>query len=152
MSKLRPAESWVECPDPVHKKRCGWFEEAGGIRSESGYRVVFSEETSGDRLESSEIAQRARPWTLVLAPTGNDDLAGLEQVLQQARRCSCDRVLCKSPQVEYGYRYRLLCLIRSLCDEASLGFAVLERPETPAGEKLNRFLAHPRACCRAFPW
>ena len=53
-------------------------------------------------------------------------------------------------QADRAYRYRLFSLLRSLCDEAGLKFALLELDDVPDKLRFNRFFASARPCCRGF--
>ncbi len=106
-----------------------------------------------------------RPWTLrleALVPQEDDDLSPLQELLRRAREVGCERVLAnlvpaaqrpelrQQLQADRAYRYRLFSLLRSLCDEAGLKFALLELDDVPDKLRFNRFFASARPCCRGF--
>lgn len=80
----------------------------------------------------------------------NDDLGQVLKWLEWSKLGGCQKILCGAPFSEdKGYRHRWLTLVRGLCEEYKLDFVILERPETPTGWLLNRFLATRKVCCRA---
>jgi len=107
-----------------------------------------------------------RPWTLrleALVPQEDDELSELRALLLKARQAGCERALAnlvpagrrpelrEQLQADRAYRYRLFSLLRSLCDEVGLKFALLELDDVPDKLRFNRFFASARPCCRGFP-
>ena len=158
------------CPDPPHGKPCFCEEDGDGYeRLHSGARIRIQPvsrvselgERDWDSLELEADGQPPEPPTQPLPQAGfflrlprvvpgcDDDISAVEGWLEWARAAGCKRVLCLAPVIaDKDYRHRWLSLIRGLCEEYRLEFAILERPETPAGWFLNRFLASKKACCR----
>ena len=114
---------------------------------------------------ASWLESWGRPWTLrleALVPQEEDDLAQLQSLLERARSVGCERVLAnlvsaslrpdlrEQLQADRAYRYRLFSLLRSLCDELGLKFALFELQDVPDKLRFNRFFASARPCCRGF--
>lgn len=92
-----------------------------------------------------------RAWNLFLEyvrPFVNDDLGLLEQVMERAAWAGCAAVVAPGFDGESTYRYRWFSLVRMLCDRLRLRFSVWEPRERPEDERLNRYLASQRGCCR----
>jgi hypothetical protein len=160
------------CPDPPHGKPCYCVVEGEGYeRLPSGTRIRIQPVSRVDELGKAdwdsleleaddappapfgELRQAGFFLRLPCVESGrNDDIATVEAWLEWAAASGCARVLCPAPLLQdKDYRHRWLTLVRGLCDEYGLQFAILERPETPAAWHLNRFLASKKACCRE-PW
>ena len=164
--------TWVDCPDPPHRKPCGWDTEedpqycwlhpkSGGklrIRTIPASRLAELGAKDWDILEVAADSRLpvdstgpGHAFTLRLPPVhpGEDDDIGLVQSwIEWALPHGCRRLLCAAPPGDEAYRYRWLTMVRSLCEEHRLPFNILERPETPKELHLNRFLATKKGCCR----
>ena len=159
----------IPCPDPPHRKPCGWEPETDPhycwIHPKAGKLRIRTVEASQleslggkdwdilEVLTDSDLPPTwkcGHPFTLRLAcvrPEHNDDI-GLVQAWLEWALPPCRRLLCEAPPGDEAYRYRWLTLVRSLCEEHKLNFSILERPETPPELHLNRFLATKKGCCR----
>lgn len=118
-----------------------------------------------ERLEEW-LESWGRPWTLRLehlVPQVDDELSELQALLTKAHGAGCERVLAnlvpaslrpdlrEQLQGDRAYRYRLFSLLRSLCDQVGLKFALLELDDVPDKLRFNRFFASAKPCCRGFP-
>lgn len=155
------------CPDPPKKGGCRFEPDhiltdpeflPGGYPL---YTVVLTRQPSEALLPLLEAVRRvelswrapwlelAVPWTFFLDELvlgDEDDLYELEMQIAQAAVRGADHVLVslarQDPAPDEEYLQRLLGLIRSLCDEAGLTFAV----QIP-GARVNQYLAS-STCCR----
>lgn len=98
-------------------------------------------------------SQLPAPWGLLLdgmIANQNDDLFEVANLIVVARSRGCGAVHLITPDGEYSYRYRVASLIRYVCDEHKLKFAVVEIQQRPNADGLNRYFAS-LFCCRGFP-
>jgi hypothetical protein len=157
---LAPAGAWIQTrqANPVGH-RLLWsvgVEELdaqpppGAIEIRWEVRVVREWEAAVPLLAGATVPGPWSLWLDGLVEKQNDDLAAIGSLLEQARASGCGSVELVSPEGIYEYRYRFTSLVRYLCDELRLKFAVVELEERPNADYLNRYFASIR-CCRGLP-